>query len=80
MSPNIAMAGLSGPAAYKLFYGGDYSDFAVTCAGRDFKVHRTIVCPESHFFQAISKGNFKVCAQLLARESLIDPRSETVSS
>jgi hypothetical protein len=54
------MAGLSASALFHLFSTGEGSDFTITSQGRDFKVHKLVICASSHFFQAISKGNFKV--------------------
>jgi BTB/POZ domain len=38
---------------------GEYSDFEVVCSGREFQVHRIIICPRSSYFRNICKENFK---------------------
>lgn len=37
-----------------------YSDLVVRCEGRDFKVHKVIVCGQSEFFSTICDGDWKV--------------------
>ncbi|KAF9894298.1 hypothetical protein FE257_007801 [Aspergillus nanangensis] len=37
----------------------NYSDLTISCQGRDFKVHRAIVCYHSSFFRNALKGGFK---------------------
>lgn len=38
---------------------GEYSDFVVVCGGREFKVHRLVICPRSKYFHTMCKENFK---------------------
>lgn len=38
---------------------GEYSDFLVTCANREFHVHRLVICPRSSYFRLMCKDNFK---------------------
>lgn len=38
---------------------GEYSDFLVTCANREFHVHRLVICPRSSYFRLVCKESFK---------------------
>jgi hypothetical protein len=38
---------------------GEYSDFLIVCGGREFHVHRVIICPRSSYFRLMCKENFK---------------------
>lgn len=38
---------------------GEYSDFLVTCANREFHVHRLVICPRSSYFRLMCKDHFK---------------------
>ncbi|KAL1988810.1 hypothetical protein VTN96DRAFT_7694 [Rasamsonia emersonii] len=38
---------------------GEYSDFVIVCGGREFNVHRIIICPRSSYFRTMCKENFK---------------------
>lgn len=38
---------------------GEYSDFLISCSGRDFRVHRLVICPKSSYFRVLCKDNFK---------------------
>jgi hypothetical protein len=53
------MAGISQQGAYQLLSSGVFSDFTITCGERDFKVHRSIICADSHFFKSVADGKFK---------------------
>ena len=44
----------------KLWESGKYSDLTITCHGREWRVHRNIVCLHSRFFAAACDGRFKV--------------------
>lgn len=44
-----------------VFESSKYSDFTIRCRGKEFKVHRIILCPRSTFFAAACDGDFKVC-------------------
>ena len=44
----------------KLWETGKYSDLTVTCRGRKWHVHRSIVCLRSTFFAAACDGSFRV--------------------
>ncbi|KAI0096201.1 hypothetical protein GGR51DRAFT_568764 [Nemania sp. FL0031] len=35
-----------------LYTHGDYSDLTISCGGREFHVHKALVCPQSAFFTA----------------------------
>ncbi len=39
---------------------GKYSDMTICCGGREFMVHRAVVCPRSRFFAAACDGEFQV--------------------
>ncbi|KAI0147302.1 BTB/POZ protein [Xylariaceae sp. FL1272] len=36
----------------RLYTHGDYSDLTILCGGREFHVHKALVCPQSAFFTA----------------------------
>ncbi|KAL8684852.1 MAG: hypothetical protein Q9224_006099 [Gallowayella concinna] len=42
-----------------LFKSAKYSDLTLVCGGREFQVHRAIVCAASKFFAAACDGNFR---------------------
>ncbi|EXJ93223.1 hypothetical protein A1O3_01780 [Capronia epimyces CBS 606.96] len=42
-----------------LLQTGEFSDFILTVDGRDFKVHRNVVCPQSTMLHRLCTGNFK---------------------
>ncbi|KAL4959525.1 BTB/POZ domain-containing protein [Aspergillus stella-maris] len=42
-----------------LFQTGEYSDMTIICKNATFKVHRSILCPQSDFFKMAMAGNFK---------------------
>ncbi|KIW65508.1 hypothetical protein PV04_07763 [Phialophora macrospora] len=42
-----------------LLQTGEFSDFVLTVDGRDFKIHRSIVCPQSAVLHRLCAGNFK---------------------
>jgi BTB/POZ domain len=44
----------------QLLETGKYSDFIIECGGRQFKVHRSIVCPQSKFLEILCESNFEV--------------------
>jgi BTB/POZ domain-containing protein len=44
----------------KLMRVGKFSDLTVVCQGKEFKVHRIILCSESAVFAAACDGEFKV--------------------
>ncbi|KAG4277783.1 hypothetical protein FPRO04_07026 [Fusarium proliferatum] len=37
-------------SSYKLLFDGAYSDISIVCGGREFKVHRAIVCTQCEWF------------------------------
>ncbi|KAL7756499.1 hypothetical protein ACKLNR_013492 [Fusarium oxysporum f. sp. zingiberi] len=38
---------------------GDYSDLVISCGKDQYSVHKTIICPRSHFFKAACDGKLK---------------------
>ncbi|KAJ3518930.1 hypothetical protein NM208_g14327 [Fusarium decemcellulare] len=40
-------------------YRLEFSDMAIICRGKEFKVHRAVVCPQSRFFRAALTSNFR---------------------
>ncbi|KAH7625221.1 hypothetical protein SMAC4_12941 [Sordaria macrospora] len=42
-----------------LYSSGEYSDLVISCGGREYHVHRAIVCTQSEFFSAACRGSFK---------------------
>ncbi len=44
-----------------IFESSKYSDLTIWCSGKEFKVHRNILCPRSPFFAASCDGEFQVC-------------------
>ena len=54
------MAGISAEKGRELLESGDYSDFLIVCKGKEWKVHKGIVCSESEYFKTVAKGNFDV--------------------
>ena len=59
------MAGLDPVKALEMLQSGEYSDFTITCRGKEFKVHKMMICCESDFFKKCCEGNFKVGVLLL---------------
>lgn len=46
---------------YSCFESSEYSDLTIECKGHDFKVHKTVVCPQSAVLtNAVKKDAFKV--------------------
>jgi hypothetical protein len=43
-----------------LLQSAKYSDLTLVCRGREFPVHRAIVCPHSPFFDAACSSGFQV--------------------
>lgn len=44
-----------------LFKTGKYSDLTIECGTYRFKAHKSVVCPQSSFFEAACENGFKVC-------------------
>lgn len=51
---------LSDANTFSILVSSKYSDLTVRCEGRDFKVHKVIVCGQSNFFASICDGDWKV--------------------
>lgn len=43
-----------------LLESGDYHDFVLIAEGKEFKVHRSIVCPQSPMLEALCSNVWKV--------------------
>ncbi|KAI0858648.1 hypothetical protein F4860DRAFT_526880 [Xylaria cubensis] len=43
----------------ELLRSGEYSDFTLVCKGQEFRVHKSIVCPQSPVIAAALKSKFK---------------------
>jgi hypothetical protein len=43
-----------------IFNSGRYSDVTICSGGREFMVHRALICPRSRFFAAACDGEFQV--------------------
>ena len=43
-----------------LLFSEKFSDMAIRCAGREFKAHRAIICPQSSFFDKALTNGFSV--------------------
>ncbi|KAK2827853.1 hypothetical protein FQN49_007277 [Arthroderma sp. PD_2] len=72
---------MSSPADFKevmkdLLVHGSYSDMEITCQGFTFKVHRNVVCTQSHFFKSALSGDFKEATERAI--SLPDDGVETI--
>lgn len=37
-----------------------YSDMTIRCGSKEYKVHRSVICPRSTFFAAACNGEFMV--------------------
>jgi hypothetical protein len=61
-TPNLAIRGLCLAQAdgKRLYSSEKYSDMVIKCQGRQWKVHRAVVCPQSKPLAAAVDGNFKV--------------------
>ena len=48
------MAGVSAEKGSQLLESGQYSDFLIVCKGKEWKVHKSVVCSESEYFVAVA--------------------------
>jgi hypothetical protein len=46
-------------AMSQLLESAKYSDLILACRGREFPVHRAVVCPHSPFFDAACSSGFQ---------------------
>ncbi|KAF4497647.1 hypothetical protein FAGAP_6179 [Fusarium agapanthi] len=46
-------------AKRSLLETGAYSDLTISCGKDQYRVHKAIICPRSHFFEAACNGEFK---------------------
>lgn len=44
----------------QLYRAGEFSDLLLRCGGREFHIHKAIVCPRSRFFARACAGEFSV--------------------
>lgn len=46
---------------FRCLQSGDYSDLTIKCNGKEFQVHKFVLCTQSAFFaKAVKKGAFEV--------------------
>ncbi|PYH79082.1 hypothetical protein BO82DRAFT_147020 [Aspergillus uvarum CBS 121591] len=64
------------PLLQSLLKSGRYSDLTISCEGRQFAVHRAIVCCQSSFFDAAVKPGFKEAAS--SHIDLLDDEFATI--
>jgi hypothetical protein len=43
----------------QLLQSAKYSDLVIACRGREFAVHRAVVCPQSSFLDKACSGDFQ---------------------
>jgi hypothetical protein len=46
-------------AMSQLLQSAKYSDLVLACGGREFRVHRAVVCPHSSFFDHACSNGFQ---------------------
>ena len=51
----------------ELMLSQKYTDMVLCCQGKEFKVHRAIICTQSPVLAAACDGGFKVCISNLNR-------------
>jgi hypothetical protein len=44
----------------QLLHSPEYSDLTLQCQGREFKVHKVVVCTQSRVLAAAVQGEFEV--------------------
>ncbi|KAK4194182.1 hypothetical protein QBC40DRAFT_311651 [Triangularia verruculosa] len=55
-----------------LYSSGEYSDLVISCGGKDYHVHRAIVCTQSEFFSTACRASFKAKGKIPLPDD--DPR------
>ncbi|KAH7200937.1 hypothetical protein BKA60DRAFT_500127 [Fusarium oxysporum] len=55
----MALQSTQSKALVDLLKTGDYSDLVISCGKDQYRVHKAIICPRSHFFKAACDGKFK---------------------
>ncbi|KAM0082317.1 hypothetical protein ACKRZS_005476 [Fusarium odoratissimum] len=55
----MALQSAQSKALVDLLKTGDYSDLVISCGKDQYRVHKAIICPRSHFFKAAYDGEFK---------------------
>ncbi|KAF4443092.1 hypothetical protein FACUT_1646 [Fusarium acutatum] len=59
ISASMAAQSAQSQALVDLLKTGDYSDLTISCGQDQYRVHKAIICPRSHFFEAACSGEFK---------------------
>ncbi|KAI9821441.1 MAG: hypothetical protein M1826_000677 [Phylliscum demangeonii] len=59
MATATAHADATLAALRKMFQSGAYSDLVIRCHGQEFRVHRSVVCPRSTFFETACASGFQ---------------------
>ncbi|EXL42130.1 hypothetical protein FOCG_15478 [Fusarium oxysporum f. sp. radicis-lycopersici 26381] len=54
-----ALQSTQSKALVDLLKTSDYSDLVISCGKDQYRVHKAIICPRSHFFKAACDGKFK---------------------
>lgn len=49
------------PGSCSLLESGSFSDAVVVCQGKEWSVHKAIICRRSVWFEGCLDGPFKVC-------------------
>ncbi|KAJ9414595.1 hypothetical protein QL093DRAFT_2107111 [Fusarium oxysporum] len=55
----MALQSAQSKALVDLLKTGDYSDLVISCGKDQYRVHKAIICPRSHFLKAACNGEFK---------------------
>lgn len=50
----------------RLYASGEYSDLVISCRGKEYHVHKAIVCTQSGFLAAACHPGFKVSSNSYA--------------
>lgn len=58
MSDQVKMSAVSGKKT--LLETGKYSDFTITVNERQWRVHKSVLCTQSEYFDGMCGGSFKV--------------------
>jgi hypothetical protein len=44
----------------RLYNSGEYSDLTICCAGKNYRVHKAVICSQSSYFGTMCRSGFKV--------------------